>query len=176
MAEIMTKTGVIEGAYGGMRANAGVPSNGTSEVQLLTVGGTPTAGNIQFKTSGGIISATAIWTATDATWVSRMQTALDGLFGAGNTVAAIGTLSSGIGTVTITFAVNLASLDVPLLVAVNNLTGTAPTAVITTQTAGVTATQRGAPIGAMCQDQTNGDIYVNQGTALAPEWNKVTTA
>ncbi len=170
-----TQNNVIQGSYDGRRTNPGVPSNGTSEIQLLTIGGTPTAGYIQFKTDAGKISGTAVWTATDATWVSRMQTQLDLLFGAGNTVAAIGTLSSGIGTVTITYALDLGSLNVPLLSVVNNLTGTVPTAAITTQTAGVTATQRGALSGTECQDTTNANVYINQGTASNPEWNLITT-
>jgi hypothetical protein len=171
-----TNTNVISGAYAGMRTSSGAPSNGTSEVQLLTIGGTPNGGTIGLKTAAGKVSAsTATWTATDATLVSRLQTVLDTLFGAGNTVAAIGTLSSGIGTVTITYAVDLGSLNVDLLVAVNNLTGSSPTAVITTQTAGVTATHRGAPAGTLLQDTTNGDQYINQGTAANPQWALVTT-
>lgn len=166
----------MNGSYGGARTNAGVPSNGTSEVQLLTIGGTPTAGSLALKTDAGRISPSATWTATDGTLITRIQTALDSLLGAGNSVAAIGTLSSGIGTVTITYAANLGSLNVPLLVAVSSLTGTLPTAVITTQTAGVTATHRGAPAGTQVQDTTNGDLYINQGSAANPQWALITTA
>lgn len=176
MTDYVTSSGVVEGAYGGRRTNAGAPSNGTSEVQTITIGGTPTAGSLQVGLDGGTLSAAINWTATDATLISDIQTALDGLLGAGNTLVAAGTLSSGIGTITVTYQGDLAALNVPQLQVVSALTGSSPTLAISTTTAGVTATHRGAPAGTECQDMTNGDVYINQGTAVAPDWAKVTTA
>lgn len=174
-----TQTNINPGAYAGQRTNAGVPSNGTSEIQTLTIGGAPTAGatsNIKFQTDAGILSAAALWSATNATLLANIQTALDALFGTSQVVAALGTITAGVGTITLTYSDTLAALNVPALTAVNNLTGSSPTAVITTTTPGVTATHRGAPSGATVEDTTNGDLYINQSSASAPEWNKVTTS
>lgn len=176
MSNIMTQTGVIEGTYGVALTSDGAPSNGTSAVHTITIGGTPTAGSFTVNSNGGVIGSTITWTATDATLVSRVQTCLDGLFGSGNTLAAIGTLSSGIGTITVTYQGDLASLAVPLPTVTSALTGTSPTLAIASTTAGVTATHRGALPGVECEDTTNGNVYVNQGTAVAPVWSLVTTA
>lgn len=155
--------------------NAGVPSDGTTEVQTLTIGGTPTGGTFTLSYKG--FTTTPIsWTATDATLISDVDAALEALpsIGTGGITAADGTLTSGIGTITLTFAGNHVKLAVDLITADGALlTGTAPTAVVTETTAGVTATHRGCPKGALCIDTTNGDLYQNSGTALAPTWGLV---
>ena len=85
-------------------------------------------------------------------------------------------MTAGIGTLTVTFAANLAKLAVPLIeVANNSLTGTSPTLAVTETTPGVTADERGAPKGAKLIDTTNGVDYINTGTALAPTWTKTGT-
>lgn len=152
--------------------NAGAPLNGTSEVQTLTIGGTPTAGTFKVRYDG-FTTAAITWTATDATLLSRINTALDGLpnLENGEVVATAGTVSSGIGTILLTFGGNRAKLAVNLMVAVSSLTGSSPTAAITETTAGVTATGRGAAKGRLLIDTTNGLLYRNNsGTALAPDW------
>lgn len=156
--------------------NAGAPSAGTSEVQTLTIGGTPDGGTFTIRYDG-FTTAAITWTATDATLLTNINTALDNLpnLGVGDVVATAGTLSSGIGTILLTFSANLAKQAVNLMVAVSSLTGTAPTAVITETTAGVTATHRGAIKGALLSDTTNGILYINTGTTFAPTWTKVGT-
>jgi len=166
---------VIEGGY--EYQNAGAPSAGTSEVQTLTFGGTPTGGTFTL-TFDGYTTAPVTWIdSDDAALIAAIDAALEALpnIGTGGVTCADGTLTDGVGTVTITFGGNLAKLAVPLIVANSSLTGTAPTAVVTETTAGVTATARGAKIGATVQDTTNGVLYINTGTALAPTWTKVGT-
>lgn len=167
------------GAAKESRTVDGAPSAGTSEVQTLTIGGTPTGGSFKLSYRGQITSAIA-WTATDATLVSNIDAALGALStigGAANVTVADSTLSSGIGDATITFAGSLAKLDVALIeVAVNDLTGTSPTVEVAVTTPGVTATHRGAPTGALIQDITNGVWYSNTGTVYAPTWTAIDVA
>lgn len=89
-------------------------------------------------------------------------------------VATAGTLTDGIGTVTLTFSgANMAKKVQPLItVAANNLTGTA-TCTTVEATAGVDADFRGAPIGALATDISNGKQYSNTGTAQAPTWTVI---
>lgn len=154
--------------------NAGAPSNGTSEVQTLTIGGTPTAGTFTI-TYDGFTTAAITWSATDATLVSNIQAALNALpnLEDGEVTVADATLTSGIGTATLTFGGNRAKLAVNLMVATSSLTGTSPTAAITETTAGVTATGRGAAKGRLLIDTTNAKLYINTGTALSPTWTVV---
>ncbi len=130
-----------------------LPTNGTNEVQTLTIGGTPTAGSMKFTWNGNT-SIAATWSATNATLIANIQAALDGLFNSGGTsaancIATAGTVSSGIGTVLITFRGGYATGPQALLAAVSSLTGTVPTAVITRTTTGVQASNRMAPMGSL---------------------------
>lgn len=154
--------------------NAGAPSNGTSEVQTLTIGGTPTAGTFVIAFDGFTTGAIT-WSATNATLLANINAALDALpnLEASEVVAAAGSLTAGIGTITLTFGGNRAKLAVNLMVATSSLTGTAPTAAITETTPGVTATARGAAKGRLLIDTTNAKLYLNTGTALSPTWTVV---
>lgn len=157
--------------------NAGAPSAGTSAVQTLTIGGTPTGGTFKLRYEGRTTAAIT-WTATDATLVSNIDAALEALpgIGTGGVTAAAGTLTDGIGTVTLTFAGDHAKKLVEVItVAANNLTGTNPTLAIANTTPGVNATGLGAPKGAKLIDTTNGIDYINTGTAAAPTWTKTGT-
>lgn len=160
------------------RTVAGAPVAGTDEVQTLTIGGTPTGGSFKLKFKGQRTAAIA-WTAVDATLVAAIDAALGALStigGAANVTTAAGTLTSGIGTVTITFVGALAKKAVPMIgVEANNLTGTAPTLAVAETTPGVNATHRGAPKGAPLTDTTNAIAYINTGTAVVPTWTKVGT-
>jgi hypothetical protein len=151
----------------------GAPSNGTNEVQTLTIGGTPTGGTFKV-TFDGFATGAITWSATNATLVSNIQTALNALpnLADGEVTAATGTITAGIGTITLTFGGNRAKLAVNLMtVSTNSLTGTSPTAAITETTPGVTATGRGSAKGRLCVDDTNGALYQNtSGTVLAPTW------
>lgn len=163
---------VVENASA-MRYVAGAPVAGTNEVQTLTIGGTPTGGTFVLSYEGR--STTAIpWNSTNATLLASMQTALDAAYGTNSIVAAAGTLTAGIGTITLTFGGNLArKAVVNMVVANNSLTGTAPTLAIAETTPGVDASARGAPIGTLLTDTTNGKVYINTGTASNPTWTVV---
>ena len=162
-----------EGMGRKVRTNAGVPSAGTTEVQTLTIGGTPDGGTFRLGFKGQY-TAPIEWTATDATLVAAIDTALGALStigGASNITVADTTITNGIGAVSVTFAGSLVKLNVPTItVESNDLTGTSPTVAVTVATPGVTATHRGAPTGALLIDTTNGVEYYNTGTVYAPIW------
>jgi hypothetical protein len=166
----------IEGGIG-LYEFAGTPGAGTSEVQTLTIGGPPTGGTFKLEFDGHV-TADITWTAVDNTLIAAIDAALEALanIGTGGVTVADGTLTDGIGTVTITFGGNLAKLAVPTItVEENALEGTAPTVAVEETTPGVTADFRGAKKGALVTDTTNGILYINTGTALAPTWTKVGT-
>lgn len=153
-----------------------VPVAGTNEIQTITLGGTPTGGTFTI-TFNGFTTSAITWTATDATLVSSIDTALEALpnIGTGGVTTAAGTVSSGIGTITVTFTGNNAKLDVALMTGTSSLTGTSPTLAIATTTAGVTADGRSSAKGTLLIDITNGILYINTGTSLNPTWTKVGT-
>jgi len=166
-------TPVIGGAF--EYQNAGTPVDGTNEVQTLTIGGTPTSGTFKLAYEGQITAAIT-WSATNATLIANIQAALRALATIGSSEVTVtdSTLSSGIGDVLITFGGNLAKLVVPTItVDTNNLAGSSPTVAVAETTPGVTATARGAAPGAELMDTTNQVLYVNDGTALEPSWNRV---
>lgn len=164
---------IIEGTLGAPLVSAGAPSAGTSEVQTLTIGGTPTGGTFRLGFEGRRTGAIT-WSATNATLLSNINTATDAAFGTGNIVATDSNLASGIGDLLLTFAANYAKRAVGMVSVVDNsLTGTDPTLEIAETTPGVDATARGARKGAILSDTTNGVVYTNTGTALAPTWTKI---
>lgn len=118
---------------------------GTSAVHTLTVGGAPTAGAAStFRISfDGYTTAPIAWSATNATLVSRVDAALEALssVGTGGVTTAVGTMTAGVGTITITAAGGIAARVVPeMAVAANSLTGAAPTVAIALTTPGVDPT------------------------------------
>lgn len=166
----------IEGGIGPYEF-AGTPGAGTSEVQTLTIGGTPTVGTFKLKFDGHV-TGDITWSSTNNTLRDNVDAALEALpnIGTGGVTTAVGTMTDGIGTLTVTFAGNLAKLVVPLItVEENALEGTDPTVEVAETTPGVTADFRGAKKGALVTDTTNGILYINTGTALAPTWTKVGT-
>lgn len=171
---VITGGRIIEGAFG-KYFNAGAPSAGTSEVQTLTIGGTPTGGTFRLKFDG-FTTADIAWSATNNTLRDNVDAALEALpnIGTGGVTTAVGTMTAGIGTLTLTFAGNLAARAVPTVTVANNsLTGTSPTVAVAETTPGVDATALGAPKGAELTDTTNGIAYINTGSPLAPTWTKV---
>lgn len=166
---------VIEGAIGAPYQSAGAPGAGTNEVQTITIGGTPTGGTFILVFDG--LATTAIsWTATDATLVADIDAALEALpnIGTAGVTTAAGTVSSGIGTITVTFAGgNVQKKAVTTLVVRSSLTGTAPTIAVTETTPGVDVFGKGVPKGGLVTDTTNGKLYINTGTAAAPTWTVV---
>lgn len=173
---VITGGRIIEGVYRGY-TSAGAPTAGTSEIQTLTIGGTPTGGTFKLA-FGGFTTAAISWSATNNTLRDNVDAALEALpnIGTGGVTTAVGTMTAGIGTLTITFAGNLGLMAVPTItVADNSMTGTAPTAAVAETTPGVDVSGRGSPTGAILTDTTNGKAYVNTGTALAPTWTVVGT-
>jgi len=159
-------------------SQSGAPTSGTSEVQLLTIGGTPTGGTFVLAYRGQTTTNIA-WSATNSTLLANITAALEALstIGAGNVVLAVGTLTAGIGTITITFQGTLARMSVlPITVSVIALTGTAPTVAITVTTEGIDASQSGAAKGSLLVDIVTAQIYRNAGTTAAPIWQLITAS
>lgn len=167
----------IEGHLGPYSV-AGAPVQGTNEVQTLTIGGTPDGGTFKLAFDGYTTAAITWVGDDDAALIAAVDAALEALpnIGSGGVTCADGTLTSGVGTITITFAGNLINLAVPTItVADSSLTGTSPTLAVAETTPGVTATMRGAAKGALLVDTDNGLLYINTNTALDPTWTKVGT-
>lgn len=152
-----------------------VPVNGTNEIQTITIGGTPTAGTFTLTFQGQKTSAIT-WSATNATLVANIDAALEALatIGTGGVTTAVGTMTAGIGTITVTFTGNNAKLAVSTMTYVSALTGTSPTLAVSETTPGVTADGRRSLRGQLLIDKTNGHLYQNtSGTILNPTWTKV---
>lgn len=161
---------IIEGVTAEILNYAGVPGTGTDEVQTLTIDATGGTFKLRFE---GFVTAAITWSSTNATLLSNINTALEALpsIGTGGITTAVGTMTAGVGTLTLTFAGNRGKQAIGSLVTVanNSLTGTATLSIAET-TPGVDATFRGAPKGQLVVDTTNGKLYINTGTALAPTW------
>jgi hypothetical protein len=170
---------VIEGAIGDILPFAGTPGGGTDEVQTITIGGTPTGGSFKLGFDGEVTAAIP-WNATNATLIAAVDSALEALsgIGTGGVVVAAGTLTAGIGTMTVTFSGGAVTKKaVSTLTVVNNsMTGTGPpTIAVAETTPGVDAAFRGVGKGTIVSDNTNALLYQNTGTAQAPIWTKVGT-
>lgn len=177
MAYLDPSAGAAREQAGGALLNAGAPSAGTSEVQTLTIGGTPTSGTFKLAFKGQV-TGSITWSSTNATLLANVDAALEALstIGTGNITTAAGTLTAGIGTITLTFAGTLATKAVPIIsVNTNALAGTSPTVEVAETTPGVDATHRGAPEGALLFDTTNNKLYVNTGSTTSPTWTVVGT-
>lgn len=152
---------------------AGVPANGTDELNTITIGGTPTAGSFTITVAGSRTTAAITWSATNATLLANVDAALEALsvIGTGGVTTADSTLSSGIGAFTVTLAGKNARQDFPAMSVTSSLTGTSPTLAIANTTPGVAATWGAAPTGALLEDTTNGELYQNiSTTANSPNW------
>lgn len=139
----------------------GTVVSGTSEVQTLTIGGTPTGGTFRLKFESEI-TGPITWSATNATLLANIQAALDALvsLGTNGCVASAGTVTAGIGTVLLTFGAIRAKQNVELMtVFKNSLTGTSPTLAIATTTPGVDASGRYMAVGDLGVDDS-GIVYV----------------
>ena len=147
-------------------SNAGAPTAGTSEVQTITIGGTPTGGTFILRFEGNNIGPIT-WSATNVTLLANIQAALDAhpALGTNGCVATAASLTAGIGTINLTFGAVRAKENVEqMTVFKNSLTGTSPTLAITTVTPGVNATGRYASPGDMGVDDA-GTVYVNTATS-----------
>lgn len=161
--------GIIEGTLG-VLTNAGAPAAAVNEEQTLTLSAVPASGTFRVAFQG---QRTALLAHNVS--AANMQTALRAL----KTIGANGvTVALGGQVYTVTFGGgNMAGLAQPLLTIEDNTVKDAGNAAVTITVAesvtGVTATGRGAAIGALLMDTTNKDLYVNAGTELVPVWAKI---
>lgn len=169
----------IPGCLGAGLAFPGIPSAGTNAIQTLTFGGTgAVADTFQLalsSTPGAPTTAAITWSSTNSTLVANIDAALEALasIGTGGVTTAVGTMTSGIGTITVTFVTLNAGEVVPTMVPVNIVTTGSLTVACATTTPGVGATFRNLPKGAVVNDITHGVLYSNQGTPTAPVFTKV---
>jgi hypothetical protein len=157
--------------------NTGVPVAGTNEVQTITIGGTPTGGDFLLE-FGGHVTGPIAWSSTNSTLVANIDAAVEALpnVGTGGVATAVGTMTAGIGTITVTFdGVNVRRAAQPVMtVRANNLTGTSPTVAVAETTAGVDATARSAGTGAQLINVSTGIIYINTSTTVnQPTWTVI---
>jgi hypothetical protein len=153
---------------------AGVPSNGTSEADTITIAASTSGGTFTITIAGGQTTKPITWSATDATLIADVDAKLEALnqIGVGGVSVSDG-LTAGIGTMVVTFTGKNAKRDMPTLTINSSLTGGAA-GTLTTTTAGVEATFRDAATGTLLVDSTTPDLYINDSTtAGAPTWTKV---
>lgn len=150
------------------------PVNGTSEIQTLTIGGTPAGGTFTLSYDG-IVSPPIAWSATNGTLVANVDAALEAILGAGAVTTAVNSMTAGVGTINITFTGIYAKRNVPQLVAASSLAGTNPTAAVTTATPGVEGTGR-TGVGQIYRDTVAGKLYLNKGTLYNPDWVEIAAA
>ena len=168
------------GVYGPYFA-VGAPTAGVDEIQILTIGGTPTGATFRLAFDGYLSSAIS-WSSTNTTLIANVDGALEALppIGTGGIATASVALTAGVGTISLTFSgARLAKREHALITAPaahNLMTGTAPTVAVTASTEGVRATLRNAPTGAIYVDTTasSGKIYMNTAAAGAPTWTAQT--
>lgn len=176
MSTLFAQSGENLLPFRNMFASATAPSNGVNAVQTITFGAV-TGGNFTLtfdnKTTGAIT-----WSATNATLVGNIQTALQALptAGGGGPTVAAGTIVAGAnGTVLATFVGNRAKQPVPTMTANSaGLTGGTITSVATT-TAGVTADGRIYPKGTLVVALDTGKWYTNSGAPPNPTWSIITS-
>ncbi len=179
---VITGGNIIDSGAGEISQLAGVPGVGTDEVQTITIGGTPEVASTFKLSFDGWKTAAITWSGTNGTLIANIDAALEALpnIGTGGVVTAVGTMTSGVGTATVTFSgAALAKKNVALIVGSSFLqsTGAASTGTVAvaTTTPGVDAAFRDSAKGQLLVDTTNGILYINTGSAGAPTWTKVGT-
>jgi hypothetical protein len=142
------------------------PTNGTNEVQRLTLTGAPTGGTFKLRFGSSQTAGTLPHNASAA----AIQTALRALptIGASGVTCSGGALGSA--PVDVTFGGMLGRKDVPPIqvVAASFVGGTSPALTQSTVTPGVEGTQRSAAAGQILLYGT--EVYFNHGTPYAPDW------
>ncbi len=146
----------------------GTPSNGTNEIQTITISGSPAGGTFRLSKSGQRTGDLAHDIST-----GDMQTALRALtsIGAGN----VNVSGSAGDTYVVEFVGDLAKLSVSLIkVNRNQLTGgTDPEVTVESTTEGVSATLRGVPANTLLLSRTTSSMYRNTGTDDIPVWTQI---
>ena len=130
---------------GGVNLSAGqvlgeVQVAAADEVHTITLGGTPNGGTFTLlypAANGGSYDAAGpiAWNGTGSVLAANIQAALNALFGLDGAVGQV--VVTGTGPFTLTYSGSqVAKRDIPLPIAINNLTGTAPTVTPATGTQG----------------------------------------
>jgi hypothetical protein len=152
----------------------GAPASGTNEVQTITFGSGQSSGTFFLRFNNSTTPAIT-WSSTNATLVSNIDAALEtlGKIGTGGVTTAEGSLTAGIGTVTVTFTGtnsknNVAEMTVPSKT-------TSGTIAVTTTTPGVVADGRTASKGSLLVIGDTGAVYANTGTPPSPTWTQIVT-
>lgn len=164
---------LIEGSVTEILQNAGAPVNGTDEVQTLTYGGVDAvavAGNYVINFMGHRVTVAFDEAAAD------LQTHLRSLGSIGALGCSVIVAAGPPRVYTVTFdganmgkrALDLMTIESNTMIAAG---GTAVTVTVAESVAGVDATCRNAPLGALLIDTTNRALYQNQSATLqAPTW------
>lgn len=154
---------------------AGAPVAGTNEIQTITFGSGQSSGNF-FLRFNNRTTASIAWSATNGTLVSNIDTAIEALsnVGVGGCTTAVGTMTAGIGTITVTFTGANAKSSVPTMTVPSKTTS--GTIDVTETTPGVTADGRSSPLGSLLVDSTNHRIYQNQGSPPNPNFVQLVPA
>lgn len=160
---------------GGPLTKAGVPTSGVAQVETATVVGTITgSGNATFTITSALVTGSPLAVSV-AVLVDDTATVVAGKAAVTlNATAAVSThfTATTNGANLILTAKKAAANDATLNIAFTNgtCTGLTPNATSTDTTAGVKADYRGAPVGTVLTDTTNGNLYENQGSANVPTW------
>ena len=167
---IIESNNTIEGTLGPLRS-AGVPSNGTSAVQTVTLSAFDACvltlsfdGFTAVVTFDGEEDNTAIDNAVTAALEALPSVGVGGV-----SVAVTGTTNRAIA---ITFTGNLAKKAVGAVTAALGEEDV-PTVAVAQTIPGVDASGRGAAKGATLLDTVNGKAYINTGTSTEPAWTVV---
>lgn len=157
---------------------AGTPSNGTAQVETATAVGTVTgSGNATVVVTAAALTgspktiAVAVTNGDSAATVAgKIRTAL----AADADVAAAFTVGGSSTTVVLTAIIKAAN-DTTLNISIDNGTCTGLTTAATSSntTAGVRPSYQYVTTPVTLLDTTNGQAYVNAGTAAAPNWTLV---
>lgn len=167
---------IIEGTYGPF-AVSGVPSNGTDAVFTLTFAAGTDGGTFKLA-KDGYTTAAISWSSTNNTLIANIDAALEALpnVPASGVTTAVGTMTNGIGTITVTMAGTLGKrVATPITVADDSLTGSGAEVTIEETTPGVTATGWGCLPGALAVDtDSTGKLYKNTSATRFPTWTAQT--
>lgn len=160
---------------GGPLTKAGAPTSGVAQVETAVIVGTITgSGNATFTITSALVTGSPLAVSvavlvddTPTLVASKAATTLN----ANAAVSAHFVASSSAENLILT-AKKAAANDATLNIAYTNgtCTGLTPDATSNDTTAGVKADFRGAPVGAVLADTTNGNLYENQGSANIPTW------
>lgn len=160
---------------GGPLTKAGAPTSGVAQVETAVIVGTITGdGNATFTITSALVTGSPLAVSvavlvddTPAVVAGKAAVAL-------NANAAIGAhfVATADAENLILTAKKAAANDGTLNIAYDNdtCTGLTPDATSNNTTAGVKADYRGAPVGTVLTDTTNGNLYQNQGSENIPTW------